>query len=111
MHQDPRLNIIPYENMQTVVKFMIESFRDANGGQPPAKIIWYRGGASVGSLQTILKNELVGKRSVLCSIHKSCKITRFRDPRNFGKLATRLQARNNFHLHCSQPSSKDVRSK
>ena len=63
VHQDPRLNIIPYDNMKEAIKFMIESFLDANGNQPPSKIIWYRGGASVGSLQTILKNELIGMSS------------------------------------------------
>ena len=47
--------------MFKAVKFMIQSFMEANGNQPPVKIIWYRGGASVGSLQTILKNELIGK--------------------------------------------------
>ena len=61
VHQDPRLNIIPYDNMKQAIKFMIEAFLDANGNQPPSKIIWYRGGASVGSLQTILKNEFLGK--------------------------------------------------
>ena len=47
--------------MKQAIKFMIEAFLDANGNQPPSKIIWYRGGASVGSLQTILKNEFLGK--------------------------------------------------
>ena len=64
-HQDPRLNIIPYDNMKEAIIFMINSFLDENGNQPPSKIIWYRGGASVGSLQTILKNEFLGK-SAFC---------------------------------------------
>ena len=74
VHQDPRLNIIPKDNMRKVLQFLIESFMDANGNQPPVKIIWYRGGASVGSLQTILKNELVGKCFVLCSIEHQLNI-------------------------------------
>ena len=61
VHQDPRLNIIPYDNMKQAIKFMIEAFLDANGNQPASKIIWYKGGASVESLQTILKNEFLGK--------------------------------------------------
>lgn len=65
VHQDPRLNIIPYENMEKAIKFMFGEFLNKNGNQPPSKIIWYRGGASVGSLQTILKNELIAIRKIL----------------------------------------------
>ena len=109
VHQDPRLNIIPYDNMQQAIKFMITQFLDANGNQPPSKIIWYRGGASVGSLQTILKNEFLGKSAFL--LMDLILVFIFSNSKDFGKLATRLQTRNHFHLHCSKSSSEDVRSK
>ena len=41
---------------------MIESFGNANNGVLPEVIIWYRGGASTGAYQQILKNEMKGKQ-------------------------------------------------
>ena len=34
VYQDPQLNIIPNDNMQQTIKFMITQFLDANGNQP-----------------------------------------------------------------------------
>ena len=59
-YQDPRLNIVCYHVMLDAIKFMMTTFQDKNGGALPEKVIWYRGGASTGSYQHILKNEMKG---------------------------------------------------
>ena len=38
----------------------MNEFIARNNGAKPERIIWYRGGASEGSIQAILKNELQG---------------------------------------------------
>lgn len=38
----------------------IKEFMARNNGAKPERIFWYRGGASEGSLQAILKNEFQG---------------------------------------------------
>jgi len=65
-HQDPRLNIVCFNVLERAFKHMIESFGNANNGVLPEVIIWYRGGASTGAYQQILKNEMKALRQ-LCS--------------------------------------------
>ena len=59
-YQDPRLNIVCYNVMLEAIKNMMGKFQEANGGALPEKLVWYRGGASTGSYQQILKNETKG---------------------------------------------------
>ena len=59
-YQDPRLNIVCYNVMLEAIKTLMTTFQDANGGALPEKVIWYRGGASTGAYQQILKNEMKG---------------------------------------------------
>ena len=51
--------------MLEAIKTLMGKFQDANGGALPEKIIWYRGGASTGSYQQILKNEMKGNLFLL----------------------------------------------
>ena len=55
------MNIVCYNVLEKAFKHMIESFGNANNGVLPEVIIWYRGGASTGAFQQILKNEMKGK--------------------------------------------------
>ena len=57
-HQDPRLNIVSRNALKASFEKMIVAFCDVNDGQRPQVIIWYRGGASSGAYQQILKNEM-----------------------------------------------------
>ena len=60
-HQDPRLNIVAKDTMKAALNFMIIK----QNRPPPSKIIWYRGGASEGQLQMILKAEMLQIREIL----------------------------------------------
>jgi eukaryotic translation initiation factor 2C len=71
-HQDPRLAIIHYQTFKAALQFLIGQFIARNGGAKPEKIIFYRGGASEGATQAILKNELAdGIRKALMDIDDS----------------------------------------
>ena len=65
-HQDPRLNIVCYPVLEKAFRHMIDSFGQANNGVLPEVIVWYRGGASTGAYQQILKNEMKGEFRVYC---------------------------------------------
>ena len=71
-YQDPRLNIVCYNVMLQAIKNMMGKFQDANGGALPEKLIWYRGGASTGSYQQILKNEMKGNFRIFFYWDSAC---------------------------------------
>ena len=62
--QDPRLSIVADTVLSDALVYLIKQFIEANGGAKPERIIWYRGGCSEGSMQSILKNECEGNLSI-----------------------------------------------
>lgn len=62
--QDPRLAIVNRRILQNALMHFIKTFMERNNGAKPERIIWYRGGASEGSLQAILKNEFDALRKI-----------------------------------------------
>ena len=65
--QDPRLSIVADTVLSDALVYLIKQFIEANGGAKPERIIWYRGGCSEGSMQSILKNECEGNFSIQSS--------------------------------------------
>ena len=63
-YQDPRLSIVADTVLSDALIYLIKQFVESNGGVKPERIIWYRGGCSEGSMQSILKNECEGKLTI-----------------------------------------------
>lgn len=66
-YQDPRLNVVTQSVLEGALMHFIKEFMARNNGAKPERIFWYRGGASEGSLQAILKNEFQVLRNIFQS--------------------------------------------
>lgn len=63
-HQDPRLSVVTEGVLENAILHFVSEFMAKNDNAKPERIIWYRGGASEGSLQAILKNEMQVLRAI-----------------------------------------------
>jgi len=63
-HQDPRLNIVTFRVMEEALMHFVKEFMARNNGSKPERIFWFRGGASEGALQAIMKNEMEAIRRI-----------------------------------------------